>query len=236
FKIVTAAAALQDGRRLGTRVNCPGQVGVGGERPISNAGGFALGRISFLESFARSCNTTFARQAISVGPDSLRQAAEQFGFNAEYGLGVATARGSIPTPQSTPELGQDGIGQGRVLASPLHMASVAAAVRSGTWRTPHLLADSDVAQRTLPARVVRSLRPMMRRVVTGGTGTAANVRGGQPVHGKTGTAQFGTSPPFGEHAWFVGYRGDVAFAVFVEGGGGGGTVAAPIAADFLRRL
>ena len=73
----------------------------------------------------------------------------------------------------------------------------------------------------------------MRGVVTGGTGTAANVPGA-PVFGKTGTAEFGTAQPPQTHAWFVGYRGDLAVAVLVEGGGVGGRVAAPIAATFLR--
>jgi cell division protein FtsI/penicillin-binding protein 2 len=73
----------------------------------------------------------------------------------------------------------------------------------------------------------------MRLVVTSGTGTAANVPG-QPVFGKTGTAEFGNANPPSTHAWFIGFRGDLAFAVLVEGGGVGGSVAAPIAARFLR--
>jgi cell division protein FtsI/penicillin-binding protein 2 len=73
----------------------------------------------------------------------------------------------------------------------------------------------------------------MRVVVTSGTGTAANVPG-QPVFGKTGTAEFGSGKPPPTDAWFIGFRGDVAFAVVVQGGGVGGQVAAPIAASFLR--
>jgi cell division protein FtsI/penicillin-binding protein 2 len=76
----------------------------------------------------------------------------------------------------------------------------------------------------------------MRAVVTEGTGTALKGVPGGPVHGKTGTAEFGTKDPPDAHAWFTGYQGDVAFAVVVEGGGFGGRVAAPLAADFVRRL
>ena len=80
-----------------------------------------------------------------------------------------------------------------------------------------------------------TLRELMRLVVTSGTGTAANVAGA-PVFGKTGTAEFGTRQPPQTHAWFVGFRSDLAFAVLVEGGGFGGEVAAPLAARFLQSL
>ena len=76
----------------------------------------------------------------------------------------------------------------------------------------------------------------MRGVVTGGTGTALKSVPGGPVHGKTGTAEYGRGTPPPTHAWFTGYQGDVAFAVVVEGGGFGATTAAPLAAAFLTSL
>ena len=67
-------------------------------------------------------------------------------------------------------------------------------------------------------------------------GTAAG--SGLPLDsfGKTGTAEFGSGNPPPTHAWFIGYRGDLAYAVIVEGGGVGGRVAAPLAAGFLTAL
>ena len=56
------------------------------------------------------------------------------------------------------------------------------------------------------------------------------------VFGKTGTAEFGSARSPRAHAWFVGYRGDLAFAVLVEGGGVGADASAPIANAFLRNL
>jgi cell division protein FtsI/penicillin-binding protein 2 len=56
------------------------------------------------------------------------------------------------------------------------------------------------------------------------------------VYGKTGTAQYGNGPNPPSHGWFIGYRGDVAFAVLVEGGGLGVDSAGPIANAFLRNL
>jgi cell division protein FtsI/penicillin-binding protein 2 len=80
-----------------------------------------------------------------------------------------------------------------------------------------------------------TLRTFMSEVVTSGTGRAAAVRG-QQVAGKTGTAEFGTGTPPSTHAWFIGFRGNLAFAVLVEGGGVGGQAAAPIAARFLSAV
>jgi cell division protein FtsI/penicillin-binding protein 2 len=74
---------------------------------------------------------------------------------------------------------------------------------------------------------------MMRLVVTDGTGTAAGIEGEQ-VYGKTGSAEWSETEP--THAWFIGFWGDLAFAVVVETGGAGGTVAAPIAAAFIEAL
>src|SRR5207302_8554960 len=122
--------------------------------------------------------------------------------------------------------------------SPLTMALVAGAVADGRPHTPQLVTDP--VQPTVasgaqldPSRLT-ALRAMMRRVVTAGTAATAHLPAG--TYGKTGTAEFGTANPPKTHAWFVGYRGHIAFAVLVEGGGVGGEVAAPIAASFLRLL
>jgi cell division protein FtsI/penicillin-binding protein 2 len=77
----------------------------------------------------------------------------------------------------------------------------------------------------------------MRLVVTDGTATIAlkGVKGG-PVFGKTGTAEHGTNTPPDTRAWFVGWQGNVAFAVLVEEGRSGAKVAAPLAKAFLMNL
>ncbi|MER7134350.1 penicillin-binding transpeptidase domain-containing protein, partial [Streptosporangium saharense] len=68
-------------------------------------------------------------------------------------------------------------------------------------------------------------------VVTRGTAAGAGLPPG--TRGKTGTAEVAGGR---SHAWFVGYRGSLAFAVFVQNGGSGGAVAAPVAARFLNGL
>ena len=61
----------------------------------------------------------------------------------------------------------------------------------------------------------------MRRVVTGGTGTALASTPGDPAC-KTGTAEFGSGNPPPTHAWFICFRGDLAISVLVERGRSGG--------------
>jgi cell division protein FtsI/penicillin-binding protein 2 len=79
--------------------------------------------------------------------------------------------------------------------------------------------------------VAAALRTMMRSVVTEGTAARAGLP--PDTAGKTGTAEVEGAP---DHAWFIGYRGPLAFAVFVPNGGSGGAVAAPLAAKFLAAL
>jgi len=117
------------------------------------------------------------------------------------------------------------------------MASVAAAAATGQWRPPVIVrgVTNAVNVPPIPAGIDATLHDFMATVVQRGTGTAAAVPGRQ-VFGKTGTAQFGNTNPAPTHAWFVGYTGNLAFAVIVEGGGVGGRVAAPLAANFIRAL
>lgn len=240
FKLVTASALLATGLTPDDTVDCP-ETAVAGGRAFRNAGDLALGEITLREAFARSCNTAFVGQAPEVG-DALAGAAGALGFDGRSWLPVPSFGGSYPEPRDAAELAAAAIGQARVEASPLHMATVAAAVARGAWLPPRLLAEAAGAggeggagePRPLPGDA-GALRAMMREAVASGTGTAATLPG-EPVAGKTGSAEFGTASPPETHAWFVGFRGEVAFAVLVEGGGAGGEVAAPLARAFLERL
>lgn len=236
FKVVTTSALLAAGTAPDSPVSCPPEATVGG-KPFRNFEGEAAGTIPFRQAFAHSCNTAFVQVADRLPEDRLGQAAKAFGFDVELRLPLAAAGGAFPTPGDDAERAAAAIGQGRVTASPLHMATVAAAAAGGTWRAPSLLADGaeQATSQAVEASAVAALRAMMREVVTSGTGTAAAVPG-REVAGKTGTAEFGTDVPPKTHAWFVGFEGNLAFAVLVEAGGVGGRDAAPVAARFVRQL
>jgi hypothetical protein len=238
FKIVTGSALAAKGMTTSSSVQCPSQADIGG-MIFHNDDNEQLGTTSLLNAFAISCNTTFALQATQrlTGSD-LASMAANFGYNATPQLGIPATLGKFTVPQSSVDLAADAFGQGTDLVNPLSQAAEAAAIDDGTWRPP-LLVTSPAPKQTaaahpIPAPILATLRPMMRAVVT--SGTAATVGFGAGVYGKTGTAQYGGGPDPPSHGWFIGYQGDVAFAVLVEGGGYGADSAGPIANAFLRKL
>jgi cell division protein FtsI/penicillin-binding protein 2 len=233
FKVVTGAALLAHGTRMDSPASCPPTINAGG-KVFRNFEGEALGSTTFSQAFAHSCNTAFIGLALRLPNAALPDMAATFGFDTKYSLPLPPAATQFPRPVDDAERAAAAIGQGRVLATPLHMATVAAAAASGVWRAPRLLTtDPAGPSHRLPKGVSSNLRSLMRLVVTEGTGTAADVPG-KDVAGKTGTAEFGTSGQ--THAWFIGFRGHLAFAVLVPAGGVGGQEAAPIAARFVRAL
>jgi hypothetical protein len=234
FKTVTALAALMHGFTPASQLDCPATVTAGGKEFRNHEPG-SRGRINLLTAFAQSCNTAFINLSQSLPKGSVTAAARLLGFDAATALlPVPSVGGTLPPPADTAEAAADAIGQGRVEASPLLMASVAAAVADGTWRQPRLASCPTCTGHTLPAGAVAGLRQLMRAVVTSGTGSALASVPGAPASAKTGTAEYGTGTPPATHAWMIGYRGHLAFAVYVETGISGGRTAGPVAAAFLR--
>jgi hypothetical protein len=218
FKMVTAGAALErDMASPNTLLGCPGQIDIG-HRTIPNYGGFDLGVVPMSRAFASSCNTTFAELASRMPPRGLSQAAARYGIGLDYQVdGMPTVTGSVPPTVDLAERTEDGFGQGKVLTSPFGMALVAATVAAGKTPLPRLIEGrpTTIAGDTTPIseKMLDGLRPMMRLVVT--NGTAKDIADCGAVFGKTGEAEF----PGGSHSWFAGYRGDMAFAALIVGGG-----------------
>ncbi|GII58310.1 penicillin-binding protein [Planotetraspora thailandica] len=236
FKTITAAGLLAGGLTPSSKVTCPATSKIGG-LDIRNSDHEAFGSLTFSDSYAHSCNTTFAPLAASkLGAQKLYDTATLFGFNQKLNIGVPTTKASMPKATSDAELASEAFGQARITSSPLVMAAVAAAVADGNWRPPTLVPalKQKLSVNPLPDGVAAPLRSMMSAVVTKGTAHGSGLPAG--TAGKTGTAEFGPAGDIKTHAWFIGFRGNVAFAVLVEAGGMGGSVAAPIAAKFLKSI
>lgn len=218
FKIVTAGAAIErDMADPESMVGCPGEIDIG-HRTIPNYNRFDLGTVPMSRAFANSCNTTFAELASRMPPTALTVAASQFGIGADYTIeGLTTVTGTVPPTVILAERTEDGFGQGKVLVTPFGMALAAATVAAGDTPMPHLIAGRQTVETGAhpPAdpATLEGLRSMMRLVVL--DGTAKDIRDSGEVYGKTGEAEFAG----GSHAWFTGYRGDLAFAALIVGGG-----------------
>ena len=233
FKVVSTAALLQQGLSIDELVDCPATASVDG-RSFRNFEGGAQGRVAFRTDFAQSCNTAFVGLSDRLPGGALPRAAERFGLGRRAAPGVPTAGSSVPEPRGAVAEAAAMIGQDRILATPLAMAGVAAAVQEGRWRSPRLLDDAP-AQSGQALAHAATLRELMREVVQSGTGMALADLPGQVI-GKSGTAEYGGGDPPPTHAWFIASRGDIAVAVLVEGGSSGSRAAAPIARAFLGRL
>jgi cell division protein FtsI/penicillin-binding protein 2 len=233
FKVVSTSALLRAGLSPDEPVECPATTTVGGKR-FKNYEFSDVPGADFRDAVAASCNTTFVQLTDRLDAAALPAEAAAFGLGAEWDLGVPAFSGSVPEPVDVVDEAAAMIGQSRVLASPLAMAHVAATVAAGRPATPWLAEEPGAAGEPLPAEQAEQLRSLMRTVVTEGTASALAPYG--EVHAKTGTAEYGSEDPPRTHAWVIGYRGDVAFAVLVEDGASGSSAAAPVAARFLSAL
>lgn len=234
FKVVTASALLENGLDVDDPVACPKFVTVSGKR-FQNVDEFSLGTVPFRTDFARSCNTAFIEQALKLPDDALKEEAADFGLGQEWSAGVPTFSGSMRDADDKVVQAANAIGQGTVLESPLGMAVVAATAASGTYRSPRLLMSAPPSSEVpLPDGRATALRTLMQEVVEKGSarGSLGGLSG--TVGAKTGTAEFSAKEKPGTHAWMIGYRGDLAFAVLIENGGGGGANAGPVAKAFLQ--
>lgn len=254
FKIVTAAAALEEGvTSLDEEFFCRGfyQLGQQIYRCYrSDSGGH--GKLTFKEALAQSSNPVFVEIGVErLGGEKLREYARRFGFGE-----VSSLRLWNEDPGSLPELGERdplgevalmSFGQGKLTATPVQIAQALAIVANDGVRVPLKIVDKVRRQngqviwkapratgtRVIERRTARLLQEALEAATgPGGTGRQANFPGVR-VAGKTGSAEKRNSDgSTTTHAWFAGYfpadRPEYVIVILVEDGGSGGGRAAPI--------
>ncbi|HWE13789.1 MAG TPA: penicillin-binding transpeptidase domain-containing protein [Solirubrobacteraceae bacterium] len=238
FTIVSTAALLGTGVSANAEIPCTSVADVGGRQFTAGQLASTLpGNTSFSTDFAQGCGTAFAGLSRRLTSSSLSQVASGFGIGANWQLPLSAYSGSVPAATGDGQLAAETIGNG-VQMSPLGMALVAAEVQSGVARSPVLVTDppdgSAAKQSPLTPGALTSLRQLMRKAVTSGSAQSADVPG-SPVYGQTALVQVGSGASATWQSWFVGFRGDVAFAI-LESDSSPQVSASFLAAQFLNAL
>jgi penicillin-binding protein A len=264
MKVVTATAALESGEFDPDSTLSGASPQDCGGVPLENAGGESFGDIGMETALVDSVNTYWCQVAEQVGTGTMFDYMDRFGFNQKPDIDypsfqLATSGvydgNTLLTSNDAIDIGRVGIGQERLLVTPLQMAEVAATVANdGDRMCPRLwskVIDPDGRVDELKpercAKVMSSdtadtLTDFMGKVVEEGTGTSAALSV-TDVAGKTGTAEIegreGCDQP--NQAWFIGFAPaddpQIAVAATVECTSGfGGDTAGPIASDVMEAL
>ena len=205
------------------------------------------GDVDLKESFAHSCNSSFANIGVNLlSTDSMSSTLRALLFNAKLPYDLPYVRSSINMPDtlSTEGIMQMSIGQGTTSMTPLHLNMITSAVANGgILMKPHLVDElHDAKGRMLkvyspeeygslmPAATAGKVAEFMRAVVTDGTAGSLNDRE-YDAAGKTGSAEFDNNKS--SHAWFTGFAPyddpQICVTVLIEGKGMGSSYAVPVA-------
>ncbi|WP_017583286.1 penicillin-binding transpeptidase domain-containing protein [Nocardiopsis valliformis] len=214
FTMVSALAALDSGAvTADSEMLCGWQSEVG-DQVFTNPRANDVGLNPTLDrNLASLCTVAFVDIASEVGPEAITRAATQLGLGSDWQLPLPVSAGSVDIEDGDVELASAMVGEHGVRTSPLAMALAAGAVADGSWYGPTLVREEGPAQAS-----ATELDEAHLEVVREGLQEAVNLRtpqmntGEEQVFGQAARAEQGDT----DLHWFVGYRGDVAFAVLAE--------------------
>ncbi|GAA2764342.1 penicillin-binding transpeptidase domain-containing protein [Streptomyces paradoxus] len=264
FKVVTAAAALEDGlyTSADAKTDSPDPwIMKGTTTKLPNEGNIPCKNATLRVALQYSCNTVFGKIGSDLGNDKMLDMAKKFGFDEEQFTPVRANASVFSDKMNPSQTALSSIGQFNTAATPLQMAMVASAVANdGKLMKPYMVdelqspgldpiqkTDPEELSQPLSAENAQILQSMMETVVDKGTGSNAKIPGVK-VGGKTGTAQHGVDNSENPYAWFISYaKGEdgsapVAVAVVVEDDNAvrddisGGGLAAPIARNVMEAV
>jgi penicillin-binding protein 1A len=170
---------------------------------VDNYEGGGSGPVSVRDATRRSVNGVYARLMERLCPNRVADMAERLGVSP------------IPAGKRVPSMAL-----GTTEIRPIDMASAYATLANmGEYHKPTFFEDvehrsgrpviekASKPERRISAALAWQVTDILKGVITGGTGTAANI--GRPAAGKTGTNQAYRD------AWFVGYTPQLAVAVWM---------------------
>ena len=224
FKMVSLAAALQDGVATPTtEYDAPGEMEIG-NAPVTNVKKRDYGRITLEQATWYSSNTVFGQVGVQIGADLLVQMATNFGFNETIKFDLPLAMSLMPNPAEMTEWETawaacgEPVGEHESPAGPqatvLEMCMVGSAIANeGALMQPYLVdgvynANGERSFSAAPVKLKQAIdketaarvMTVLEGVVTEGTGTRAAIEGVK-VAGKTGTSERGDGDT---DSWFVG--------------------------------
>lgn len=255
FKIVLAACALENGAES-FEYCCTGGISINGRTFLChNHEGHGV--IDLKEAFAQSCNAYFIALGQMIGRDQIIEMAKRFKFDEELKITdtMLAAKGNLLDEEGSLSLANLSIGQGALLASPMHIALMTAVISNGgRMPEPHLIKglylnnkmkyekhDDEEEEFIISSDVADRIKEFCIHTVEEGTGKSAKPLIGS-AGGKTASAQTGEIINGSEklNVYFTGFypaeEPRYVITIYAENGESGGVTCAPVfreICDFL---
>ena len=258
FKIITAAAALEEGVvKLDDAFFCPGYKIVE-DRRIRCARTTGHGAETFETGIMNSCNPVFMELGERLGAENFAGYFKQFGLLSKTNIDLPGEAGTImhKTENIGPvELATISFGQSFQITPIQLVTTVSSIINGGTRVTPHFGvsvqdADGNTAktfsyethENICTAETSETMRYLLEKVVSEGTGKNAKIEGFS-IGGKTATSQ---TLPRSDHKYISSFLGfapadnpQVLVLVVINNPQGiyyGGTIAAPVAKEIFENI
>ena len=258
FKIITAAAALEEGVvKLDDAFFCPGYKIVE-DRRIRCARTTGHGAETFETGIMNSCNPVFMELGERLGAENFAGYFKQFGLLSKTNIDLPGEAGTImhKTENIGPvELATISFGQSFQITPIQLVTTVSSIINGGTRVTPHFgvsVQDADgntvktfsyeTHENICTAETSETMRYLLEKVVSEGTGKNAKIEGFS-IGGKTATSQ---TLPRSDHKYISSFLGfapadnpQVLVLVVINDPQGiyyGGTIAAPVAKEIFENI
>ena len=258
FKIITAAAALEEGVvKLDDAFFCPGYKIVE-DRRIQCARTTGHGAETFETGIMNSCNPVFMELGERLGAENFAGYFKQFGLLSKTNIDLPGEAGTImhKTENIGPvELATISFGQSFQITPIQLVTTVSSIINGGTRVTPHFgvsVQDADgntvktfsyeTHENICTAETSETMRYLLEKVVSEGTGKNAKIEGFS-IGGKTATSQ---TLPRSDHKYISSFLGfapadnpQVLVLVVINNPQGiyyGGTIAAPVAKEIFENI